>query len=374
MENTKCHLCESTEIHNDRGDGSVPLCKKHYGMALTADTYRATVLRPQGSVSKGIVKSSRTFGTELECFAPCGINKCVAQLVAPKSFGLDSDGSISMGYANEFKSPPLHGKKGEEILAGFMTSLTGLGYMVNNSCGTHVHIGIPEIKKDTPLYNRRLKTLAVMYTIFDPVFRCLLPADRRNNRYCVATRNEYVSIDRITDRLEEKHEKADGFGEMYFESALGQSPDKDLLKLYMKSGGNGGHSRYYGINFTSMFARATLEIRYHEGTLDPVRLIHWIAVHTAIVDMCMKGHVDIDEILEYAKVKDVEKLLGSLLEILGDNIDPSTAGYTLARFADYKPLNPAHGYIPETRRDVPKVFLKPSFEDFSGMSTGIYDD
>jgi hypothetical protein len=44
-------------------------------------------------------------------------------------------------------------------------------------------------------------------------------------------------------------------------------------------------ARYHGINFHPMYSNfGTVEIRYHEGTLDAKDFLHWVAFHQHIVD------------------------------------------------------------------------------------------
>jgi hypothetical protein len=55
----------------------------------------------------------------------------------------------------------------------------------------------------------------------------------------------------------------------------------DISNLWRKN--NGG--KYYGLNISSLIERGHLEIRNHSGTTNAEKILHWVALHTAIVDI-----------------------------------------------------------------------------------------
>lgn len=348
MKKEKCYLCTSTKIHNPlHANNEVPLCEGHYDaiMSVRYDQYNTTKI--SGDDKVGIIKSGRTFGVELESHGPSNINMRTALALLPKGFGAHVDGTIRHIYEQEITTCPLQGANGEEILSDYCTVLTEeLGWGVTPTCGTHCHIGIPEFanyEKDENVKSR-LRLLVIMYTIFDPVMRCLLPLVRRGSNYCVPLLKKFTAINKDTNELHPFHSKT-----KEFEEIGRQTTDPEALE-YRKKGGTSIFSRY-GINFGALYEHKTIEIRYHQGTLDPVMIIHWIALHSAIIELCMSGGITEENLLQFTKVTDVFELLKNLLDLCNQYLDPSTIEYTINRFNLYKKSNPADGYISEYRYD-----------------------
>lgn len=335
----KCFMCDREGIDNKdilnidevEDQHEVPLCEEHYNKAFNYNI-NSLDLKPRGSIDeKGIIKSNRTFGVELESYTRTRINEMVCYLLCDKGFGGGSDCSIHppSGWqaAVEFRTSPLRGLVGENLLIETCDTMQKLGFGVNDSCGTHCHIGVPEYTKGTKKAQERLRLLVLMYTIFDPCIRCLLPQIRRNGRFC-----EAFSVLGFAD-LEQATKKPCGkFAKEKYFNKLGKR-----------------FSKYNGINFSSLTDYGTIEIRYHEGSIDAPRLIHWIALHTAIIDLVMDGDITEKQILSFGKYDDVKELLNGLLEILTDRLDPLTVAYTKARFEEYKDINHKDDFIKQVK-------------------------
>lgn len=343
-----CYLCPSTIIHNlSRNKNTVPLCVTCFSKSQRYECHQPKLII-RGDDRKGIIKTGRAFGIELESFCPDNVNFNIGLYKAPDGFGFSPDGSISGSYSMEIKTCPLVGKEGEQILKDYLTELTDvLGWKTNTSCGTHCHIAIPEAQKSTPAVEAKLKNLAILYTIFDPVIRSLLPRDRRNNVYCAPLRAGIISVDATEKKLVEAHQKAKTFAELLYKTTSQPSIDHYKLSRNVVTRG--------GINFQSMYFRGTLEVRYHQGSLDPVQLIHWIALHSAMVELAMSGKITEEQLMEYAEIKTLRRLLDCLIELVTPLVDKTTVKYTLARYNKYRYLNPIRGYIPESRVDAKKI-------------------
>jgi len=294
-----------------------------------------------GGKEKGIIKSDRTWGVELECFTQSRPSYYYGIGTLPDRWGSKGDGSISGEYTREFVTCPMTGIEGEDFFKDATYRLVDAGWKTNTSCGTHCHIAVPEAQRDTTSSEIKIKRLATLYTVFEPVIRCLLPKDRRNNSYCSPIANCFVQIDKDTGRLLMRSSSEKRFDKLYFMKMEGEKMSQESIKRAKRNHRYGN----YGINFQSMYYRGTLEIRYHEGTLDPVRLIHWISLHSAIVDLAMKGTITEKMILEYTQIKDVEVLMIALLDLLQNHITRETREYTIGRFEAYKSINPKGGYL-----------------------------
>lgn len=348
----KCFICGSQKVSLHTTEAEyIPLCEKHAALVNSAwsnrkNTYTSKVF---GSKKKGIIKSDRSFGCELECFSSDNSNaKDISALLIRKLHHIGSDASINVpGYSRyindtELRTCPLRGLKGEQELKNICDTLVALNHEVNSSCGTHCHIAIPEAKKtDTSdIVEGRLKNLLYFYRVFEPVIRALLTEDRRSNSYCwpLTQATPVLELDNLTREPAGLFKDRKRF-DMYFTG----TENKAQAKISKRSGG--GRWGRLGINFNSLYEHATLEIRYHQGTLDAVELIHWIALHSAMIDLVMEGSIDEKEIAVYARMDNLKKLLIGLLGLLDGRITRSTHLYTIKRFNTYKHLNPPDGYI-----------------------------
>ncbi len=319
-----------------------------------------------GNKDTGIIKSKRTFGCEVECVAPNYLTRKTAPYLMPKEFGYGGDGSIRTTGSErsvEFKTAPLYGKLGEETLIKFCSLLKDSGYKTNTSCGGHCHIGIPEAfgEKDNEKVQKKLKNLLLLLTVIEPAILSLLPKDRRGNSFCGRISDRYVVFKDIKSLQSNDFKKETQFDHFWY-----NTKNESTLKSYKSA--HSVRSRD-GFNFNSIGHRGTLEIRFHEGTLDSERLIHWMALHSAIVDIVMDNKLKENDILSLKKIDDVEELLNRLLEILGDRLDKSTVKYTLTRFKQYKKLNPKDGYITRVFVKDPAVAqIRSETEDYEGLS------
>lgn len=337
---TKCYMCDSKEIYFGRyqlslAKDQIPLCEKHYIKVIdTPYDRRGDMNEVVGGTRKGIIKSSRTFGCELECLAPHQTNMQMAIKEIPKEFAVKGDGSITYGdyqFSREIPTCPLKGIIGEKTLIDSCKTLIEYGVFTNESCGTHCHIGIPEAKKGGEKNEALLKNLAMFYTIFEPAIRALLPKNRRDNHFCSPIRNQYIHIDKKTKCLCGESKDENDFSKLFY-----QTKDEPRLKSRKDSHSYRGRN---GINFNSMYYRGTLEIRYHQGTLDALQLVHWIAVHAAIIDIVMDGDIKQHEILSYAKIDNVKELFDKLLFLIENNITDETEQYTIERYNSHASLN-----------------------------------
>ena len=339
----KCAMCDSVDTFQ-RNKNDIWVCAKHREVLYKQTQERNMSKKPVGTPVAGIIKSKRTFGVELECLCESRDKYKMGLMLVPKAWGLKGDGSIRGSNTREIITCPMYGKGGEEMLTFGCDTLRSMDYLTNTSCGSHCHIGIPEALKNwvgakDKLLEKRLKLLAMFYTVFDPVMLCMLPKERRTNGYCSPLGNRVVSIDKTTKELFGRFKEKEGFT-----SAITGYDDTKIAKDNLRAS-RGICGDRYGINFGSIYYRGTIEIRYHEGTLDAERLIHWIAFHSAIVDTCLAGAITEDQVLSYAKIEKVQKLFSALMDILNERLDESTVKYMTKRFNGYKKLNPKHGYI-----------------------------
>lgn len=238
-----------------------------------------------------IIKSPRKFGVEFEIVP----NKEVSRKDSDGKFdytpdfscwGVQDDGSLNDGGV-EVVTPPMRLKKGEEALRTFSKNAKSSGWTVDNSCGTHVHLDAPEFKSNTKL----LRRLVLSYILLDKAIISMLPKRRRSNSYC-------SPLDRRNAVLGKAHQINNvGYTLGSFFEANTISKIKNLIyktktdtELQAEMEQHYSDCRYYGINFHSLWNRNynTVEIRYHQGTIDADELLPWIAFHQHILDNARK--------------------------------------------------------------------------------------
>lgn len=128
-----------------------------------------------------------------------------------------------------------------------------------------------------------IKGIMYAYTVFDDVFMSMVPDDRReNNRFCkkISTRVAPFEIERCGNISDVE--------KLWFREGTREG-------LFHKKKDKYDESRYYATNFHSLFAKYnTVEIRLHEGTLNPTVVLYWIAFHQHIIDHIASVSVDIN--------------------------------------------------------------------------------
>jgi len=131
---------------------------------------------------------------------------------------------------------------------------------ISSRCGYHLHIDT----RDYDWYH--FAVLLAMTKLIEPHIFSWLPSSRRTSRWCHPVSQNWQSFKNICDR--------ETFVEFYYD---GDSYRDD--KYHDK--------RYCGLNLHSHFqANQGTELRYHSGTLNPDKMLHWSIVWSQIIDTC----------------------------------------------------------------------------------------
>lgn len=341
----KCKICGKQAITSNADD--INLCEKHYESVNSFSYERDQKNTPTGGSTKGIVQSSRTFGVELECTNKHRLRFLLGLSLVPKEWGLKSDGSVGGRYPREVVTNPLFGKVGENKLMEGCDALIDCGFEASSEygCGTHVHIGVPEANTHREDDELNLRILSLLYTVIDPVFYSLLPTDRRGNRFCNLLTTSLALIDNKTKKPVRSWEE---YKRLDMACTNGQyGTVEKVIAQKCRDGISCGGGKYYGINMGNIYRqRHTIEIRYHEGTLNAERLLHWIAFHVAIIDHVLGGNVSEEEVLQLAKIEDIEFLFNELMSMISHRLRDETVDAINERFSSYKKFNPKDGYLP----------------------------
>ena len=147
--------------------------------------------------------------------------------------------------ALEVKSRILQGLADyERIMPKTLEILSALKCKVNASTGHHLHIGFHEVNADA----RVIRSLYNLIHRVEPVIFSLVSASRRSNSYC----RPLPDVSKLLHGCRKLP---------CFQEALGR------------------FERYQALNWTHLFnddGAPRVEFRYHQGTLDSVKALHWV--------------------------------------------------------------------------------------------------
>jgi hypothetical protein len=203
-------------------------------------------------VSYDIIGSRRRFGVELET-SRCPNYRTIHNNTI---FGAKYDGSIS---GMEFVSPVLYGDEGLQEVIKICAIGRKLGWQTNSDCGLHIHCDMTGEGTDT------CKRVAYAYTLTYPMWQTFVTQYRAYDcRYC-------ESLNLLLEEIE----------------------DSDNWSLQCRN-----MSRYYGINFASLYRHGTYEIRLHQGSLNGRSISAWIRLHLRFIDA-------VRELSSYTQIKEV---------------------------------------------------------------------
>jgi len=196
-------------------------------------------------------------------------NYSSAPLPAGADIAVEGDSSIrgtseyrGVRYAPiEIKTRVMDCDTWEQVVPTVLRLVRHLGGRVNNTCGHHVHIGLPEVQERPAV----IRSAYNLFHRYEPVILGgLVPPSRRENGYCC----------RMPDRIK------------LFHGCRSVRAYRKALEDW---------HRYCGLNLTPLAgASPNLEIRYASGTLDPEKARHWLRfclqmVGHAVARSCQAG-------------------------------------------------------------------------------------
>lgn len=310
--NTECESCGNIVHENTVDeDGYCVRCNS------SSIGYRGFSKAIIGGKTKGTtVSSMRTFGVELECDMNDGNKAGKVSRKIPKTCGVGRDGSVSGNIPVEIVTPPLYGRVGENYLINVCEALKECDTKINRSCGTHIHIGAEDIKDNY----EKLKELFMFYLYSEDVIYSFLPKSRWNNKFCRKLCDMYYP-----DEVE-KISSLDRFEHVYYR-------EQDPANKESRKSGKYDTSRYTGVNFHSLMRNygKTLEIRSHSGTVSAEKILHWVALHTSIIDYVVTNDYTKEKLTEilFSRSKKQSERTQALFDIL--KLPKKTQDYFLAR-------------------------------------------
>jgi len=207
----------------------------------------------------------RSFGVEIECGLPGGWE------TACDLFGVDYDQwyddederakhwSIGEdGTEVEIRTPVLSGEDGFKVLYDAMNKIRDAGGYVTPMDGMHVHHGAPEFVANPGL----LSLVVESWKNNEDAIHSMVAPRRRENRACPKWNDS--SLLALNQWLQ------------------GTSAQRELMPYALAVYRN-------DLNVSSLRSHGTLEIRLHEGTLDPEVAISWIKFFQVFLHEVLEG-------------------------------------------------------------------------------------
>lgn len=243
----------------------------------------------------------RTYGVEIECIAPIymtatqlsqALNQAgIAAFVGGRfdstngRWKITHDGSIHTdhrgGHGLELVSPALSGEAGFAQIAQICGVINRHGFIINKSCGLHVHI---DVRRPTALDIEAMKRLALLYVEHESLIDLVLPASRRGsaNIYCRSIANvNTAELMRCEDTTQIARV-------LYGNPRLQHSATGRGRRRRYYWGNNESHLRYVKLNFMSLSKHGTVEFRHHSGTIDADKIRNWVVACLRMVDTAQK--------------------------------------------------------------------------------------
>tara|TARA_R100000995_G_scaffold45089_1_gene21226 strand:+ start:1591 stop:2901 length:1311 start_codon:yes stop_codon:yes gene_type:complete len=326
---THCETCDG-EIHNDysmyhEGTGYT-YCEECYpgdGDDVDLDSYHT---REMGSSSRSFetIKSKRLVGLELECYSDGwdywdGANEVAGNWRAVHDGSIQAHGEGSRSVEFVSRVP----KNGDALWKDveYITAFTSYDkYEVNRSCGVHVHVDGRDLEY------QHLKSLLLLGKSVQNILYKMMPPSRENSRWCRKIPLSRSSIHRI--------ESNQDFIDTWY-SSWGVDPSMEKYN----------DSRYCNMNLHARILHGSIEFRYHSGTLNKEKLLHWIRICTAIVDKARDITVNLDHFtnVELDRIILNRDLTLSEFFLLLD-IEEDTQKYILKRIAKFYDYNKKEDY------------------------------
>jgi hypothetical protein len=227
------------------------------------ETYNGLNVQPiDGATPGAIVTSLRAVGIEWE--QDGGSPRGVVDDLGPML--LESKGE-HCGF--EFVSQPFRGASVERMVSTFSRALAANGFRPTDECGTHFHV---DVTGETVAARYRI---AAALSAVEEAFYALARG-RRTATWCRPTSVQWVKDAHALLVDADEAARLEGTGARVSCPSLTQ------------------RDRYCGVNLHAMRAHGTVEVRTLDGyaQTDTVRLLHAVAVATAVADYAATATTD----------------------------------------------------------------------------------
>lgn len=324
----------------------------------------------------------RKLGIEIECIVSAdmcehtgGDSNCVDTVInevrAVQGVQVTSDGSIEhddeIESGLEFRIGHVAGETMEEKVRAVCAVLNEHDARVNTSTGLHVHADAPEINPagDSVVFSNKVPSVMAAWDMYNTCYGAVGMQGGRAGRIPIAEVQEYGLRSDSSGAFRLPHDitawnvKEGGNVRLQTNTAMRFLAQAECLlrasvpatrrhnqycypfAKMVRSGGavpstlaemyRGIADRYCGINFRSVEVHGTIENRYHSGTTNAQKIIHWARTWARMVDVAMTiSDEDIDVLQETVSDKARREMLLALLALPAD-----TERYLHARIKEF---------------------------------------
>lgn len=336
---TVCNECGNT-IHNDEaycyeGENYCDICYN--------DIRREEVEHVDYTIDKSLMTDKFPAGVEIECIVrhQNDLNDCL-----PSNVGITEDGSLNSDGI-EIITPPASGKHFEKLIKNTCKGINNCNGGVDRSCGLHIHI--QHQQENTIIH----KTLMMYYAIENLLFK-MVSCDRRGNDFCRSLKQKYRNFREIEKfdvskidlalyeygsiKYHSKKMKNFLFNPAYLKKKRRYNKNEKIYVQEIKNYTNKAKHqkyqdiRYYFLNLHSVFYRGTAEIRLHQGTINPTKIINWFKLHRSILKYTHSNQFNIKKVKELNATKNVWKQFKKLKNLI--NLNNNTYEYYIGRIKD----------------------------------------
>lgn len=300
------------------------LCQTCYEHIVTDRPYRRFAYTKKWCSDKlgKIIKSTRLFSFEIEAAIdnPSYVHLLGSSL--PQEAGMSGDSSIrGTNFGVEVQSPRLQGQMGEDFTTRVTAVFKASKATVNESCGMHVHLDgvgiLPQSRSQPP---NALKDLWKAHLIFEDVLFSFLPFNRRTNRYCRPLR-DYFKVSEIE------------LIETVFDAEKLWYKQQDYDSIRSEKQHHHHASRYFGVNFHSLFSGGHLELRHHSGTINAKKILQWANLHALIMDAAVNREFSADFLSEAQATTSLKDKTQMLFDRI--HLAPASQAFFLQRQAKF---------------------------------------
>lgn len=180
------------------------------------------------------------------------------------------EGDIIPDHHNvEVRLAPARGDAFEQQIYSICEALENMGAKVSELSGLHLHIDCQKLSF------RSLGRVMCLYSKFEPQLIQTQPWTRMHGKFCRATGPD-LATEWLKTTGEPQREK------LFKKKALQTISEHQMYQFGL---GVEQAQRYRAVNFASYFKYKTIEVRMHEGSVNPDEIIPWARFWSSFVDV-----------------------------------------------------------------------------------------
>lgn len=211
---------------------------------------------------------------------------------------IGSDGSLGNFRAStELSTVPARGDAFKEQIQALCTAIAEDELKANATCGLHVHVDVRDYTME------HLLRFVRVYSIVEPALYRIIAPSRRTNHYSAEWGTKFASSGclRTDSTIEERGRRL--LSMLYGSASEAASYHRSRSKH---------ENRYHGANLNAVYVHGTIEFRMHHGSVNPVKILMWSAICSALVEYAFRH--DEDTIRRFEKMSKLHIVLQKIVD------------------------------------------------------------